>query len=120
MGFSPTFWIIIVILDILVSFLAPAQSPWRRASSWYQPRVSCPSLVEGQELKSQLGLVSGIASHAHPSTSKTSARACPQSHFWASVETHHLSSVVKRDIGAGDSSPMLANGCGKWTLGGQS
>ena len=63
------FWIIVVILDILVGFLAPTQSPCRRASR-YQPRVSCPSLV----LKSQLGLVSGIASHAHPSASKTSGR----------------------------------------------
>ena len=53
-----------------------------------------PSLI----LKSRLGLVSGIASHAHPSTSKTSAGACPPSHFWASVEIHCLSSVVKEDI----------------------
>ena len=79
-GVSSAFWIILVILDILVGFLAPAQSPFRRAS-WYQPRISCPCLV----LKSQLGLVFGITSRAHPSVSKTSVGACPQSHFWDSV-----------------------------------
>ena len=56
--------------------------------------VSCPSLV----LKPQLGLVSDIASHAHPSTSKTSEGTCPLRHFWASVKMRHLSSLVKRDI----------------------
>ena len=55
-GFASAFLIILVILDILVGFLAPARGPCRRAS-WYQPRVSCPSLV----LKSQLGLISSIA-----------------------------------------------------------
>ena len=52
-----------------------------------------------------IGLISGIASRAHPSTSKTSAGACVQSHFWVSVGMHHLSSTVKRDIGAGESHP---------------
>ena len=87
------FWIIVVILDILVGFLAPTQSPCRRVS-WYQLRISCPCLV----LKSQLGLVSGITSRTHPLVSKTSAGACPQSHFWDSVEMHRLPSVVKTDI----------------------
>ena len=89
---SSAFWFIIVILDILVGFWGPLRVHVEGHHS--SDSVSCPSLV----LKPQLGLVSDIASHAHPSTSKTSEGTCPLRHFWASVKMRHLSSLVKRDI----------------------
>ena len=91
-GVSSTFWIIIVILDILVGFWGPLKVHVEGHHT--SDRVSCPSLL----LKSESDLISGIASRAYPSTSKTSAGACPRSHFWASVKMCCLSSVVKRDI----------------------
>lgn len=88
---SSGFWSTSAVLDIFVTFLAPAFTPCSMVSQ-YLLRDSLPFGT----LKSQFGLSSGAVTKAHAVESSALSDAFPLSHLHASDGIQHGSSELKR------------------------